>query len=65
MWCVCFNLFDLLAKPADGSATQNVLRYEYEGSHSSDDSHPNALANQTVGPLLAQFLIDAARDYSP
>jgi hypothetical protein len=58
---VCFDLFDLLAKPDDGSATANMLRWEYEGSHSGSDSHPNTLANQTVGPIFAQALIDAAR----
>jgi len=60
---VCFDLFGLLAKADDGSATANMLRWEYEGSHSSGDSHPNALANQTVGPIFAQALIDAARTH--
>jgi len=60
---VCFDLFDLLAKPDDGSATANMLRWEYEGSHSNGDSHPNDLANQTVGPIFAQALIDAARTH--
>jgi hypothetical protein len=60
---VCFNLFDKLAAPDDGSAGANRLRYDYEESHSSDDSHPNALANQTLGPQLAQFLISAALAY--
>jgi hypothetical protein len=58
---VCFDLFDVLAKADDGSPTANMLRYQYEGSHSDGDSHPNAVANRSVGPLLAQALIDAAR----
>lgn len=57
---VCFDLFDLLAKADDGSATANMLRYEYEGSHDDSDSHPNDVGNQAVGPIFAQFLIDAA-----
>jgi len=57
----CFDLFDLLAKADDGTATANMLRYEYEGDHHGDDSHPNALANQTVAPLFAQALIEAAQ----
>jgi hypothetical protein len=60
---VCFDLFDLLAKADDGSATANMLRYPYEGSHSNSDSHPNTLANQTVGPIFAQAMIDAARSH--
>ncbi len=60
---VCFNVFDLLAAPDDGSATANMLRYDYEGDHNSDDSHPNATANRKVGPLLSQALIDAAAAY--
>jgi hypothetical protein len=54
---VCFDLFDYLAN------SQNVLRYEYEGSHSDTDSHPNTLANQTVGPILANFLMASALAY--
>ena len=30
---VCFDLFDALAQPNDGSSTRNMLRYEYELSH--------------------------------
>jgi hypothetical protein len=60
---VCFDLFDLLAKADDGTSTANMLRYAYEGSHSNGDSHPNGLANQTVGPIFAQALIDAARSH--
>jgi len=60
---VCFNLFDHLARADDGSATANMLRYDYEGSHTDSDSHPNTLANETVGPVFAQFLIDAAVDH--
>jgi hypothetical protein len=59
----CFNLFDNLAQSNDGSATANMLRYEYEGSHSNSDSHPNTLANQTVGPVFAEFLCNAAQGY--
>ncbi len=55
----CFDLFNHLAAPDDGSPTANMLRYEYEQSHSSDDSHPNRRANRTVGPILAQALINA------
>jgi len=58
---VCFDLFNLLAKPDDGSATANMLRYEYEGSHDDSDSHPNDAGNQAVGPVFAQFLMDAAQ----
>jgi hypothetical protein len=58
---VCFDLFDQLAHADDGSAGANMLRYEYEGSHDNSDSHPNATANQAVGPRFAQFLMDAAQ----
>lgn len=54
---VCFDLFNYLA------GTDNFLKYEYEGSHSDSDSHPNETANQTVGPIFAQFLIDSALSY--
>lgn len=57
---VSFDFFTLLAKADDGSETRNMLRYEYERSHSNDDSHPNMLANQTVCPLFVAFLIETA-----
>ena len=47
---VCFDLFDYFA------GADNFLKYEYEGDHASDDSHPNAAANETVGPIFSQFL---------
>lgn len=53
---VCFDLFDQLARANDGTATANMLRYAYESSHSSDDSHPNAAGNAAVGPVFANFL---------
>ena len=59
----CFDLFDLLAARDDGSATANMLRREYEGSPDDGDSHPNAAANQVVGPRFADFLCQAAARY--
>ncbi|MFZ5905839.1 MAG: Ig-like domain-containing protein [Nitrospirota bacterium] len=59
----CFNLFDYLAQGNDGSPHANMLRYDYEGDHSDSDSHPNTAANQTVGPVFAEFLCDAALGY--
>ncbi len=56
---VCWDLFDALA------GSDNFLKYAYEGSHASTDSHPNNLANQTVGPLLANALVSAADAYQP
>jgi len=41
----------------------NTLKYEYERSHSSSDSHPNTLANETIGPIFAQAVIDYMRDF--
>ena len=56
----CYNLFNALAQPDDGSPTANMLLFVYERDHADGDSHPNTLANQTVGPLLANFLCAAA-----
>jgi len=43
--------------------SDNFLRYEYEASHSVGDSHPNSKANQTVGPIFGQFIVDATSQY--
>ena len=53
----CFDLFDRLA------GDDNFLKYEYEGSHALSDSHPNLLANQAVGPALANYLMAEAARY--
>lgn len=55
-----FDLFDLLAAPDNGQPAANMMRYEYELSHTGQDCHPNALANSIVGPLLIEFLAGAA-----
>ena len=55
---VCFDLFGYLA------GSDDMLKYEYEGSHEDSDSHPNATANQTVGPAFANFLINSALNYN-
>ena len=49
-----FDFWGLIA------GSDNFLKYEYEGSHTGSDSHPNALANQTVGPIFSQFIVDTA-----
>jgi len=60
---VCFDLFDMLAQADDASPTANRLRYEYEGSHSESDSHPNDAANAIVGPALANFMCEQAQSH--
>jgi hypothetical protein len=55
-----FDFFSLVAElnstPVNGKV--NCLKYDYEKSHTGDDSHPNLLANQTVGPQFAQFIVN-------
>ncbi|MDP2338159.1 MAG: Ig-like domain-containing protein [Bacteroidota bacterium] len=54
-----FDFYSLAAemneKPTNGK--QYCLKYDYEYSHSSNDSHPNTLANATIGPLFAQAVV--------
>jgi hypothetical protein len=52
-----FDFFDLLADPST-----NTLRDEYQAEE--DDAHPNELANQTIGPLFADFIDQAVRTYA-
>jgi hypothetical protein len=57
---VGFDFYNLLAHPDDGSATRNMLRYDYERSHYTSDSHPNALANEINAPIFIDVLVEAA-----
>lgn len=54
-----FNLFDYLAQADDGSDTRNMLRYEFERSHDTDDSHPNEEGNIQAGQAFAEALVGA------
>lgn len=54
-----FDFFSLAAEmslsPVNGK--QYCLKYDYEYSHTSNDSHPNTLANSTIGPLFAEAVV--------
>jgi hypothetical protein len=52
-----FDLFDLLADPST-----NMLRADYQVDE--HNAHPNELANQTIGPLFADFIDQAVRTYT-
>jgi hypothetical protein len=57
-----FDLFGYLAEDDPAAPDYNMLRRDYrEGS----DSHPNRVANETIGPLFAGFIIDAIQRYRP
>lgn len=53
-----FDLFDLLADPAT-----DMLRPAYQHASQPPDSHPNALANRTIGPLFVEFVDMAVQTY--
>lgn len=57
-----FDFWSIVAEtdPAPAQGTTNCLKYEYEGSHTDSDSHPNGAANNVAGPLFAQFIVDTA-----
>ena len=55
-----FDFYGYLAEDDPASPDYNMLRKAYrEGS----DSHPNQIANKTLGPLLVDFVIPAIQDY--
>jgi hypothetical protein len=55
-----FDFFGHLAEDDPTSPDFNMLRAEYrEGS----DSHPNQTANEAIGPLFVDFIIDAVQSY--
>ena len=53
-----FDFFDLLADPST-----NMLRADYQRSPEEPDSHPNRLANETIGPLFVEFIDEAVQTY--
>ena len=55
-----FDFFNLLAEQEPAAADYNMLRQSYRNGN---DSHPNQLANETIGPLFTQFVIDSIQTY--
>jgi hypothetical protein len=53
-----FDLFDLLADPET-----HMLRAEYQIDPGNSDSHPNRLANETIGPFFVEFIDEAVQTY--
>jgi hypothetical protein len=55
-----FDFFDSLAEDAPEAVDFNMLRQEYRDG---TDSHPNQVANETIGPIFAKFIIEITQDY--
>jgi hypothetical protein len=55
-----FDFFDLLAEGDPLALDFSMLRAAYR---EGEDSHPNELANQTIGLLFADFIADAVQTY--
>ena len=55
-----FDFFGHLAEDDPAAPDYNMLRASYRDG---EDSHPNQLANETVGPLFADFVMEAAEEY--
>jgi hypothetical protein len=59
---VIFDFYSALAENDPSSPDYNMLRAEYRDGA---DSHPNQHANQTLGPVFAEFLAEAIQAYRP
>ena len=44
------------------TADDNYLKYDYRRAYTWSDSYPNTLANETIAPELAQFIIDSIEE---
>ena len=56
-----FDLFDHLAEDDPTAPDYSMLREEYR--REASDPHPNEVANETIGPLFADFVIGAIETY--
>ena len=55
-----FDLFDSLAEADPTAPDCNMLREAYRDG---TDSHPNATANETIGPRFVDFVINTVHTY--
>jgi uncharacterized protein YjdB len=55
-----FDFWGIVAEsnPSPVNGKVNCLKYDYELSHNDYNSHPNPLANETAGPVFAQFIVN-------
>ena len=53
-----FDFFDLLA-----DSETHMLMADYQIDPENSDSHPNRLANETIGPLFVEFIDEAVQTY--
>jgi hypothetical protein len=55
-----FDFFSYLAEDQPGSSGLNMLKAAYQDGA---DSHPNQLANETIGPKFVEFVIQSIQGY--
>ncbi len=55
-----FDFFDYLAEADPGRPDFNMLKENYRDGA---DSHPNRQANEELGPIFADFVVESVRDY--
>ena len=55
-----FDFFNLLAEQDPSAADYNMLRQAYRDGN---DSHPNKIANQIIGPQFVDFVIEVIQRY--
>jgi len=56
----CFDFFNYLAEDDPASPDYNMLKAAYRDG---TDSHPNVRANETIGPLFVDFVLNAIQTY--
>lgn len=55
-----FDFFNLLIEQDPSASDYNMLRQAYRDG---TDSHPNQLANETIGPLFVKFVLNSIEKY--
>ncbi len=57
-----FDFWGIVAESGSNPARgkENCLKYDYEQSHFSSDSHPNTAANKAAGPEFARCIVNTA-----
>jgi hypothetical protein len=55
-----YDFFDALAEDDPNAADLNMLRSEFRNGA---DSHPNKKANQEIGPMLVEYVVNAIDTY--
>ena len=60
-----FDFWGIVAEsdPNPRQGQFNCLKFDFEGNHNKDDSHPNKTANELAGPKFSNVILESIKEF--